>query len=364
MRSAVVRCTTCRGASQVEAEALGLTVRCPRCDASFIAVEEIDTHPLPGRAPRNPTLPVPEPRPERSRRRRERVGERDRDHRRRREPDHSPDHHDHDPHREPPGTLPASVLIGLALLPFAIPIFWLIAPAVVGKAPAMSIATPSALAVSASVLCLAVIYTVDWTATTRVKGVLMLVCLAYFSALSLYFVKKEMVDKARRFVGAEDRVHWQQLRTADYEVSMPGPPQPIAEGDSPIQSVKLDCRTADCGKVILGQYLFVVGSGRSPDNASDPKPGSDEWFKQIVDEIVHRSGGQLHNEAHSIQYNQFFPGRELEIVFPGEAPIRIVRVYLIRGHIYYLSAQGIGMNLNDDYARIFFRSFRVPRTED
>src|SRR6202030_2917532 len=82
---------------------------------------------------------------------------------------------DHDPHRHPPGGLPASVLIGLALLPFAIPILWLIAPIVFGQPPMPSLAVPLAIALSASILSLAVIYTIDWSPQLRVKGVLILV---------------------------------------------------------------------------------------------------------------------------------------------------------------------------------------------
>ena len=36
----VVRCTECRGASQVGPEALGLMVVCPRCREPFLALEE------------------------------------------------------------------------------------------------------------------------------------------------------------------------------------------------------------------------------------------------------------------------------------------------------------------------------------
>src|SRR5262249_42094461 len=108
---------------------------------------------------------------------------------------------DHDPHREAQGPLPTSVLIGLALLPFLIPIMWLIGPAILGEEPVLSVAAPIALAVSTSILCLAIIYTIDWTPTTRVKGVLTLVALSYFTGASLYFLKKEMVEQVKKFFG-------------------------------------------------------------------------------------------------------------------------------------------------------------------
>jgi hypothetical protein len=364
MGPAVVLCTTCRGASQVDRDALGLTVRCPRCDATFVAIEEVVAPPP--RVPRNPLPPPPESpleprrRPERTRRRRVHNSEQNL------EPAARVEHQDHDPHHEAAGSLPASVLIGLALLPFAIPILWLVAPAVTGVQPAMTIATPLALALSASVLCLAVIYTIDWTPATRIKGVLMLVCLAYFGALSLYFLKKDLVDKARRFFDRDERIQWKQLRAEDYVVLMPGTDVPLEDGERPIQAIKLKYRAAVCGQEILGQYRFVAGSGPVAAEAPNgPKPGSDEWFDAVVDEAVQRSGGKLaFNGAHSIQYRSTSPGREFEIMLPENAGTRIVRLYLVRGRLYYLSAQGIVMSEHDPFGRTFFGSFQVVAKQD
>jgi hypothetical protein len=217
------------------------------------------------------------------------------------------------------------------------------------------------LALSASILCLAVIYTVDWTPGTRIKGVLMLVCLAYFGALSLYFLKKDLVEKARHFLERDDQIQWKQLLTEDYMVKMPSPHEPVEEGDRPIQSIKLNCRAAECGQAILGDYHFVVGSGRvEAEEANNPKPGTDEWFQQIVDESVRRSGGKLaFNGVRAIQYRDSFPGREFEIVLPDNAGNRIVRLYLVRGRLYYLSAQGSMMSEHDPFGRTFFGSFEV-----
>jgi hypothetical protein len=358
MGSAVVRCTSCLGASQVEAGALGLTVRCPRCDATFVAVEEVEVV-TPTRPARNPMLPVPEPvaAPRREgRRRNERTADP--------EPRSAPESN-HDPHLAPSGPLPASVLIGLALLPFAIPILWLVAPAVIGVAPAMSIATPSALAISASILCLAVIYTVDWTPTTRIKGVLMLVGLAYFGAVSLYFLKKEMVERVKRFTGLDDGIQWQVLDTGDYQVKMPGPEQPHQARDLPIRSIKLDFLRADCERPIIGQLVFIVGSGELPENANgdDPKPATDAWFDQLAKEIVAQSGGLLRGLLERPKYGDSFPGRQLQIQLP-ENTVRIVRVFVIKGRLYYLAVEGFALSANDHHARPFFESFHVPRAND
>src|SRR5262249_19856974 len=149
MALVTVRCPACRGQSRVEATALGLTVGCPRCGEPFVALEEAElVAPGPRQlvGPRRLIDPLPAyaDRPH---------GPADQS---------AAENQDHDPHRNPPGGLPVSVLIGLALLPFAIPILWLIASVVVGQPPMLSPAAPVALAVAASILCLAVIYTVDW----------------------------------------------------------------------------------------------------------------------------------------------------------------------------------------------------------
>jgi hypothetical protein len=358
MGLAVVRCTACLGASQVEAEALGLTVRCPRCDSTFTAVEEAEVV-QPASVPRNPILPAPEPVAERPRERRRRRPEPDRrgESERRREPSLAPEP-DHDPYRIPHGPLPASVLIGLALLPFAIPILWLVAPAITGMEPAMSIATPSALAVSASVLCLAVIYTVDWSATTRIKGVLMLVALAYFAAVNLYFLKKEMVDKFRTFFGMEERVHWQRLKTPDYDVDLPEGGRRVLEQDLPIRSIKLDCHTSQYLKFRQFKYVFVVGSGELPNIGNDDAK-VDAWFRTLGTEIVTLSRGKIQGEPVKRRI-QGYSGRQYEIRLPQNNIVRLVRVFAVKDRLYYLSVEGLHLSENHDEVRHFFDSFDVP----
>jgi hypothetical protein len=350
----VVRCTECRGASRVEEPALGLLVQCPRCDQTFTAIEEAELiAPGPARADRgasSATLPSP---PTRVRRLPEpptalpayetSVS--------RAEPEP-----DHDPHREPQGTLPASVLIGLALLPFLIPIFWLIASAITGKPPVLTIAAPLALAVSASILSMAVIYTVDWTPATRVKGVLMLVVLSFFTGVSLYFLNKDMVDRVKKFFGGESG--WQAFNLADFTVRLPSHPALLPPRLSPLSLAKIDCFTTKHSGVI-GEYDFVVGSGEpKPPRANDPAPGTDEWFDKVAADIVNLANGKLVGDATAVLYDGVFPGRELEIkLLTGSS--RIVRVYFIKGKVYYLAVEGPMLNTEDEFALELFRSFHV-----
>src|SRR5438105_9764316 len=254
MGLAVVRCPACRGLSRVEDAAVGLTVQCPLCPATFEAVEE-PAPAIPARPPRNPDLPADPPRPPRPRRRRRPAPERyDREWEsdaepRPGEPRPAPEptaDPEHDPHLVPPGPLPASVLIGLALLPLGIPILWLVGPALFGAAPILSVAVPVALAVAAAVLCVSVIYTIDWTPATRVKGVLILVGLAYFAGVSLYFLKKETVDRVSKLWAGTG---WVEVNRGDCSVKMPHPPRPAA--DQVVQSVPVKCSMAS-HKTLLG----------------------------------------------------------------------------------------------------------------
>ena len=116
-----------------------------------------------------------------------------------------------------------SVLVGLALLPFAIPLLWLVAPLITGQEAALSLAVPISLAVAASALCLGVVYTIDWTATTRIKGVLMLVGLAYLSSAGLYFLKKDMMDRVQD-LGPLIRTSGARCRSKEGELSRSGCP--------------------------------------------------------------------------------------------------------------------------------------------
>ena len=284
----VVRCPSCRGVASVDADARGLTVQCPRCADTFIAVPEAALV-EPQHRTRNPSQPAStdeyrsrrdEPRPRRddSRTRSRREPYRSR----RGEPDYAVEKstgrrkrdadHDHDPHRHVNGGLSPSVLIGLALLPYAIPILWLTAPAILGQAPLISIAVPIAIAVSASTLSLAVIYTIDWSPSVRVKGVLMLLCLAYFISISLYFVNKEIVEKMKDYAGNVGNI-WLPFvpPSRDYTVKLPKPPK-LDESLQPIRNIPFDCYTVRHANED-GELIYVVGSGQ-PNKGKDREPGS------------------------------------------------------------------------------------------
>jgi len=334
--SVVVRCPGCRGASQVDPGAVGQLVLCPRCHDPFLAAPEAT--PV---APPPAELETPPPRRTSSPRPRARH---------RAEPVAPPGGRPADPHDHAhSGGLPASVLIGLALLPFVIPLLWLIAPTAVGQPPALSLAAPLALAVAASALSLAVIYTIDWAPATRIKGVLMLVGLAYFAGLSLYFLKKDMLERVKR--AFEPGPAWEEFRPpkSDCRVQMPGKPGPYQT--QPLPGYRLTCHTAS-RKALGESTTYVIGFG------PDPKPNAndDAWFAAVEQAVVEPKHGHVTNRK-SID-DPGPPGREWEVGL-NSGMARIVRVFRVKGRLYYLSAEGPNLDPNGDAARRFLDSFQL-----
>jgi hypothetical protein len=311
---------------------------CPRCSGPFLAAPEAAPV-TPSRA--DPVAPPARParrRAPRSRNRAEPVAP----------PPADQPAAPHNPHDRPlESGLPASILIGLALLPFVIPLLWLIAPLVVGQPSALSLAAPTALAAAAAALSLAVIYTIDWTPATRVKGVLMLVGLAYFAGLSLYFLKKDMVDRVKR---AFDPT-WSEFRPPDKKCAVRLPGKPTRVEYPPLGRCSLECYHTS-QPLLTGEVHYWVGFG------ADPQPGTrdDPWFKD-VEQALRSNNVRLAAEAESVPY-QDSPGRQWVLATqPGVA--RVVRVYRVKGRVYYLAVEASDLQTDDDEVTKFLDSFRV-----
>lgn len=347
----VVRCPACRGAAQVESEDVGLTVACPQCREPFLAIEEAAVAP--------PIAPVVKRRPKQNE-----PAEEPRRRPGRSEPRHPKTHHAfqspdsqeaHDPTLDSAGRLPASVLIGLALLPFAIPLLWLIGPMVVGQPPALSLAAPTSLALAASSLCLAVVFTVDWQPSTRIKGVLMLVGLSYFAGLSLYFLKKEMVHRAQEMFNRTREWHDFRPRGADYSVRVPARPGPeMPPGpDQPLPGWKLVCYriAAEAPDGTVLRYVF--GSG------PDEKPEAADWFAEVEKALREQAGaGADFQPPTGVQSDQELAGQEWTIDLRGEKK-RIIRVYRANGNLYYLAVDGSHIEPDDPPVQMFLRSLQI-----
>jgi predicted Zn finger-like uncharacterized protein len=354
----VIRCPKCRGASRVEEADLGQTVQCPRCADTFSAIEEAELIapgpksipgvesangvPPPAAPPRRitraqPSDEPPPPEPPAAEK-----------------PAPEPEL---DAYGEPPGSLPASVLIGLALLPFLIPILWLIAPAVIGQEPVLSLASALALAFSTSVLCLAVIYTVDWRPTTRIRGVLLLVVLSYVAGITLYFMKKEWVDGVRKFFGVQ--LPWVEFepKGGGYRVKMPT--QPVEVRMQPLGIVSIACHQARSDR--FGRATFVVGSSHPlpKDKQKEPRPGTDAWFKAATDDLAKQAQAAA-VKSEPAEYEGKVLGRQIDLTLANGQMTRIVRLFVIKDRVYYLAVEGPGVRADDEEVGRFFDSFEVP----
>ena len=374
MAFVVVRCTGCRGPARVGSAGLGTAVECPRCRVVFQAVEEATlVVPGAGWAPPNPPPPLPwrgpsAPTP-RSRARDDddeyddddSEGEEGESFEEAAAGSSAPDHR-HDPaDPDTEGPLPASVFIGLALLPFLVPIVWSIAAVVFPKQPVLTVGTPLALAVTASTLCLAVISTIDWRPATRVKGVLLLVVLSYVGGVGLYFLTKDTANRVRRLVGNEHPLVPDGPKDGGFQVKVPNRGGDL-KGEPPLPGVLLTCRQAVFAPGLQDKYTFTYGSSAklAPNQRPQGPPvGSDPWFDAVTAELFKQVGQRPH-EPRRLEYGGQLAGREVELYFQDGKTVRVVRVYAIEGRVYYLAVQHANMDPRDDeLAQEFFESFEL-----
>jgi hypothetical protein len=264
---------------------------------------------------------------------------------------------EHDPHLPPVAGLPVSVLVGLALLPFGIPMLWRVAPLITGQEAALSLAVPISLAIAAAALCLGVVYTIDWTAATRIKGVLMLVGLAYLTGAGLFFLKKDLMDRVRAL--GEDQNQWSTVFLNDRKcrVRMPGQAwqennqQPLP-GLVQMSEVRRAEHAQDPQDGPRYEYWVAVSK-------ADPavKKPDDVWFARVGEKLKDAGGKLLREEEVK---HQELPGRQWTFEVGNAGHIRIVRVFVINSHVYYLSAEGPNLSPNDDdFGKPFFGSFLV-----
>jgi hypothetical protein len=357
MSLAVVRCPGCHGASRVSIEALGHMVGCPRCEVPFVAEEEIPVvQPVgPPSAPRAAAaVPVaPRRRPQREPEPESESGPSP--------ADSTPEIPDpeHDPHLPPPAGLPVSVLVGLALLPFAIPLLWFVAPLITGQAAALSLAVPISLAVAASALCLGVVYTIDWTATTRIKGVLMLVGLAYLSAAGLFFLKKDLMDRVQDW--GSDPHQWNNVasKEGNCQVQMPVPvkedkTQEPWVGMKPVAGWKARL-VPDPQEQVAYDYWFAVSALDQLANKPD-----DVWFDRVRDQLKKEYGEPTSQTDLRHQNMPEAPGRQWTFERDGGKTARVVQVFVIKGRAFFLSAEGPKLTpTHEEYGAPFFGNFFV-----
>jgi len=341
----VVRCTGCRGASQVGPEAVGLLVLCPRCQEPFLAIEE---------------APPASPKPPKRRERAEPIAPESAPVRRRVRTEIEPTaaSESHDPLIAPPSGLPATVLIGFALLPFAIPLLWLIGPLVVNQQPALSLAAPASLALSAAVLCLAVVFTVDWTPATRIKGVLMLVGLSYFAGMSLYFLKKDMVDRTKEFLTPAPKWYSFHEPKGKYHVRLPFQVTPeMSSPDQPLPGWTLrSYRLLHQPPLARHSVTYTFGSG------PDGKKNDPNWIEEVTRGLQEVAGKEatLSGPVGVSTLDQL-PGQEWTLTLGDRRTNRIVRVFRANDMIYYFAVEGEQLDSDNSLVRTYYNSLQIPQ---
>jgi len=184
----------------------------------------------------------------------------------------------------------------------------------------------------------------------------MLVGLAYFGATSLYFLKKQIVERFKTFTGLEEKVEWQEFKGDSYKVELPGVQRELEQARAPLQSIKLKYHTAGYQRLV-GRFDCVVGSYRFPEKGDVAIP--DGLVEQLTKEIVAHSRARQHISRDLRDDNGVkVVGRQLELHLP-KSSIRVVRFFVRQGSLYYLASEGQGMSPDDPHAEYFFRSFKV-----
>mgnify|MGYP003336772018 CR=1 FL=1 len=314
----VVRCPSCQGLSRVETGTPGQLVLCPRCGGPFIASQ--DAPPISAASASLPPVELT----------------------------HDDDHEPIPIVSPTSGTVPANVLFGLALLPFMIPLVWLLVPKVFGWEPVISLAAPIALAVTGSTLSLAVVSTIDWTPATRVKGVCMIVGLSFFSGTTLFFLKQDAIDWVKQNFGHD--VDWNDFRPNGGRCAVRVPGDMNLVNDQPIQGWHLDrCFRLETG--VPGDLLtYTIGFSTRPQ-----KLDGNDWFQSMTEALKKGARATVVDQRPE-PYNANHPGFEWTLSLPNGAT-RIVRVYRVKTRVYYLAVEGVNITPEDDHIEPFFRSF-------
>ena len=318
-----VRCPKCLGLSRVSGGDLGGAVACPHCGAAFRATVEESIE----RRPAGNGATVTNPRPARPTA----------------TPVGAPPADRHIGIPVGPGG-PTPMLIGLAVLPWLIPLVWLAGPLLAGREPLFTLAIPTALAVGLTALGVGVCFAAGWTHGTRVKGVLALFLLGCFAAGFLYFLKKEWLEAARRSFSRAPAV-WTDFRPPgqEYGVQMPAP---VRQADTPVPDWPLSAYSF-VEPHVGAPDVFVVAHG-TPDPA---RP--DAWFAAVKAAAAARGDVLAEREIAAP------PGREFEIALGDGVTNRIVRAYQTGDRVYYLAAEGPFWRPDTPDVQKFLDSFEI-----
>lgn len=349
MSTVVVRCTACRQPSRVAAEAVGWEVACPRCPATFVARPDGD-----GDAAAEPPLvhradpgrvPVVRARPNRP----------------------QPDRPRPIVWDEPAPVVPdverapaTGGLLALSLIPFGIPLLWLLASVVTQREVVFSFAVPVAVAVGAAGLAFGIVNVDRWSLRTRVKSVLGLTVLAYAVAALLFVVSKEWLQDLRRVFNRGD-FNWKEFRATATDTHIgfivQFPSKTFEGAESPVPEWDWKAYRHRDGAT-PGADTYTVAVGPVPARVAKAWDADRVWLDAVGKVVGEAAKGYaITAEPKDVTLGRF-KGREF--VFAGDGRDRVVRVYRAEGQAVYLAVEGAFVPPDGVNVRFFFNSFRDP----
>jgi hypothetical protein len=273
---------------------------------------------------------------------------------------------DADDEQRPPGYEPPAdgltpSLVGLALLPFGIPLLWLLGPPLTGKVPIFSFAAPVAVAVGLAGLGVGIGLATGWGHAARVRGILALSLVGYFTAGGLYFLKKEWAEAIRRDLNPGP-ANWTAMTPPGtrLEVLMPG--RAVKSDVSPLPGWPLTAyRSIPPGRQKADQWTIRYEIAHGP-----PPPGlkDGDWFAAAREAVLKAAeGAELIGEQtvkDGVVGEAKCEGREFRLTLADGATNRFVRVFRHRTKplVYYLAVEGAFLPAGAEYVNKFFESFR------
>ncbi|MFO0850576.1 MAG: hypothetical protein U0871_18755 [Gemmataceae bacterium] len=324
-----VRCPSCREPARVGVAALGRRVACPTCGTEFVAA----VTPAP---PAFDDIPIVPPAAD-----------------------------PFDPgHDVPPATSLTPTLLGLALLPLGIPMLWVAGPVLTGKQPIFSFAAPVAVALGLCGLGVGVGLAYGWGHATRVRAVLALALVGYFTGGFLYFIKKEWAEAVRRDLNPGP-ARWEPFRPpgAGCRVELPG--RAVKADISPLPGWPLTAYRCQPPGKKNDEWAIGYQVAHGPTPAGLP---ADDWTTVAREAVLKAADGADLTAERAVKDTVVgdarCDGHEFRLTLADGATNRIVRVlrHKTRPVVYYLAVEGTFLPADAEYVRRFFESFAAdPR---
>ncbi len=309
-----VRCSECQQLSRVPDSAIGFEVACPHCRERFPA-EPVE-------------LDVPMVYPAK--------------------PGVADDDFDGYPGNDEVRGGPKNVLFGLALLPFVIPLLWILGPTLTGKEAIFTFTLPMAIAIASTGLCMGIVLAADWSFATRVKGILAIVVVMHFAAGLLYFLKTEWVEEIRKQIGRANEERWIRFVSPDRKFAARVPSKMREDDGKWIADWTLKAYRTDAPE---DPATFAIAHGRQPAELNEQP--DEKFFAAVQEKATEASGGTLVSEPKEARLRGH-AGREYIFQMADRNTRRIVRVYRIERFAFVAAVEGAFLTADAGDVKTFF----------